>query len=657
MFTDLFNQKKILNTLVFVIPVILYINTIKNDYALDDSIVITENNFTKEGISGLKNIFLLDASSSNLKQKASVIEGGRYRPLSVASFALEYSIWKNNPHISHLINVLLYGLLCLLVFITFQIILKFFDHETMAIPIALFSTMLFAMHPIHTEVVANIKGRDEILSLLFSLFSLHLFLIFLEKKKLGIAVASAGALFLGLLSKENSICMLFVAGLLILMNFKKELLPVYIKAILILFTGVLIYLKIRYSVVGSYSSSISDPLMNNPYIYASLNEKITTILYTLLLYLKLLIYPHPLTYDYYPYHIQLQSWHNPLILLSLGLYILMILVSLYFTNKKKIIAFSIFIYIITLIPVSNIFINIGTFMNERFIFFGSIGYCLLGGYLLWQLFLYYRNSLIIQRIILSAFAAILIFYAIATVVRNTQWKDNYTLFLHDVKISSGSAKGNFMAGAYLLVKTKGESESSAKRLALDQSISYLKKATEIYPGYVHAILFLGDALYARDKNFGAALPYFTKVFKLAPNYDFAYTSLKKILSTLADPYQKKKGCEEILKFSKLDFEANYQLGLIYGKNFNRLDSAVLYLSEALRIKPDSKEACRDLGVALAYSGKPEMALGYFEKTLQLDPYDPSSYTNIAITYQQMGNNAKAAEFFKKAQQLKSSGRR
>ena len=81
-------------------------------------------------------------------------------------FALEWEFFPNNPQVGHLINILLYGLTGWLLFI---VLLNLFGRDKIAF--VFFATILFIAHPIHTEVVNNIKGRDGIVVFLFLLGS------------------------------------------------------------------------------------------------------------------------------------------------------------------------------------------------------------------------------------------------------------------------------------------------------------------------------------------------------------------------------------------------------------------------------------------------------------------------------------------------------
>ena len=76
---------------------LLYGNTVFNDYALDDELVITKNKFTQMGIKGIKGIFSYDYFKGYDESYSARVYGGRYRPISMASFAVENELFGKNP--------------------------------------------------------------------------------------------------------------------------------------------------------------------------------------------------------------------------------------------------------------------------------------------------------------------------------------------------------------------------------------------------------------------------------------------------------------------------------------------------------------------------------------------------------------------------------
>jgi tetratricopeptide (TPR) repeat protein len=641
-----------LRLVLLFLPFLLYMNTVNNDYALDDSIVITQNSYVKQGISGISEIFSTETFTGFFKKQKDLVEGGRYRPLSLATFAVEYSIFGERPSVSHGINAFLFAIFCLILFEFIGLLFLNFGLADRHMMAAFIAVLIFAAHPIHTEVVANIKGRDELLAGIFCLLSFYCLIKspdFYTKSKV---ITSGLLIFVGLLSKENVIMLIPIAFLYVIMLPKTiNRKPAYFSLISITI-GALLYLILRFSVIGGFGLEEPQELMNNPFLEAHNGEKIPTILYTLFMYLKLLIIPYPLTYDYYPYHISLQSWSSPVVIVSVLIHLILIFAGFYYYKKNHVISFSIFFYVIFLLPVSNLFINIGSFMNERFLFLPSIAFAILCGYYIDKLIKAGKMQPAPKRFFIVLFSAVLLLFSLITVKRNNDWKDNLTLFIHDVTISHESAKGNCAAGG-VLYEAALKIDNEQKRMAmLKKSISYLDKSLSVYPVYIDALLLNGNARFELTKDLSQALVYYQRIFSLAPAYELAYKNLNTMLTVSKDPVARKKACNILLKRYPEDFNAIYQLGVTYGKMLNQMDSAVIYLSEAVRLEPKNKLANRDLGVAYAMNGKYSMSLPYLRKVVQISPEDPDNYINLGITYQKLGMQTEANVFFAKAEELK-----
>ena len=112
--------------------------------------------------------------------------------------------------------------------------------------------------------------------------------------------------------------------------------------------------------------------------------KYATTFLTYLLYFKLLVFPHPLTHDYYPKQIELVGFTDFGVIVSILIHIILLVVFVKTLKTRKIIAFSILIYFISFSLYSNLLFSIGTFMNERFMYVSGIGFSLMLGYLLIQ---------------------------------------------------------------------------------------------------------------------------------------------------------------------------------------------------------------------------------------------------------------------------------
>ncbi|MDY0143268.1 MAG: tetratricopeptide repeat protein [Bacteroidales bacterium] len=673
---------------------ILYGNTIGNDYALDDAIVITGNQFTQKGIKGIPDIFKYDTftgfwlssypgqTASQIQEEKKLVAGGRYRPLSLSTFALEVEIfgkkikdangqivYRGNPTISHFINILLYFLTtCLLYIILLRLIPPKNDGKWY-FSFAFIASILFLAHPIHTEAVANIKGRDEIMTLLGSLAALWFTIKYLDTKKIYFVILSSISLLLGLLSKENAITFLAIIPLSVY-YFTNHKLSSNIKASIPLLIAAGIFLLIRANVLGfdGGEKQISQEIMNNPFLGASFAEKMATIFFTLGMYIKLLIFPHPLTYDYYPYQIEIIGWDNPGAYLTLVFYLSIGIYAVYGMIKKRdVFSYGIWFYLLPLSVVSNIFFPVGTFMNERFVFISSIGFCLILGWLIYNYIpkLFKDNS---SAKYFTSFVMIIVLslYSIKTISRNKAWENDLTLFTTDVQTSSNSAKSNCSAGGKLIEeaqKPENKSNTVVHNQMCKQAIGYLEHAIEIYPNYVDALNLLGNAHYEHNFAIAKSLHYYAKVLKMRPFHNIAYKNSRIVMqntfSLLTNNYSSStpeeilKSCDEII-LAKPEFGEAYHLkGTLYGKYLNMIDSAFVYLQKAQEMNFDKSSGFyKDLGVAYGMKGLYNESLRYFHKAIELDPNDAQSYFNLGITYQQLEDVENANLYLQKSEELK-----
>jgi protein O-mannosyl-transferase len=626
------------------VALFLYGNTLKNKYCLDDSIVILQNKFTQRGISGIGEIFSNESFTGFFGEQKDLVAGARYRPLSIATFAVEITFLGENPWFSHLINILLYAFSAVFIYL---IIKKIFEKHTFySQNLAFLTALLFLLHPIHTEVIANIKGRDEIFALLFSLWAVYCLMKYMEKKKGVYLFLGAFIWFLALLSKENAFVFLVLTPVLLYLPLGQKIKPL-IKPVLALIGAGLLFYIIRYQVIGDSHVMASNELMNNSFLGASEGEKYATIFYTLGKYIQLLFFPYQLTYDYYPYHISLVGWNSFYSLGSLIIYLLLVFFAIYYFRRNYLITVAILFFLIPLIPVSNIFFPIGTFMNERFIYISSLGFCLLVAYISICL-LKTRGYGFIPICVLPI---VFILYGYKTIDRNKAWYNDYTLFTTDVKTSVNSAKSNCSAGGILLESTDTITDVVKKANVLEQSKKYLLKAVSIHPTYVDALLLLGNVYFKMGNAYDSAMYYYTAILKIYPENNLAVRNMLAVGGIISEPDQKIHVYEAVLNYDKNNFEANYHLGVLYGKVKNNIEKAIGYLEKAVQLNPESKDACVDLGVAYGIMKNYARSAEVLEKAVVIDSNDRNIYINLGISYQNTGNLEKAKECFEKAKRI------
>ena len=597
---------------LFVFTFIIYGNTLWNDYALDDGIVITQNQFVQKGFAGIADILTHDSFSGWQKNANSDVAGGRYRPLSLVSFAIEHSMFGNNPRASHLINVLLYAIIGIVIFIFLKRLL--IDEPTKYSYLShlpFLTALIFITHPIHTEAVANIKGRDEILSLLFSIIASIYFLKFIDDgKKIKSIIFGSLFLFLGLLSKENAITFFLIIPLM-LFFFRngniKTILPVLVS--IIISTGIYLFLRQTFSNT-SINKEVTD-LMNNPFFGMSASQKYATIIYTFGKYLWLLILPLHLTSDYYPYQISIHEFSSIGTILSLVICMVLVVTAFIQLSKKTIFSFSVIYFAVTLSVVSNLVFPVGTFMSERFLFMPSLAFCLLFAYFI-NLIPYYKfnsfpfsKSEISPKIIAADFFGmrniqiILILicgaYSIKTIARNTDWKNNFTLFSAAVINSPNSAMSHHAIASEL--RKKGES-SINKKVQLDyykQSIAADEQSITIHPEFAQAYYNIG-VTYLLMEDVSAAEKSFRKTISIAPNYADA-------LNNLGHCFMRENKLDSAIilstSASKIDttyFRPYSTLGAIYLKKMD-LEKSHYFFYMANKLEPNdatSKKMLDDL---------------------------------------------------------------
>lgn len=476
--------------ILFIISFALYHVSISFDYVLDDKIVITDNKFTKEGFGGIYKILTTESFEGYFGEKKELVQGNRYRPLSIVTFAIEYSLCKGlNPEVSHIINIILYGLTCMVLMMVLVMLFRNYKSKFWWFSIPFIAALLFATHPIHTEAVANIKGRDEIMSLLFSLLSLYGGLRYVDAGNNRWLIFSLISYFLGLLSKENAITFLAVIPLTIYFfsNVKSKW---FSRLFLWLVLATLVYLILRFNTAGvpKFNQKITD-LMNNPFLGMNPIEKAGSIMYTLWKYIALQIFPHPLSHDYYPYAIPKVPLYGFIPLISLAVHAALLYFGVKGIKNKSVIAYSILYYFLTLSIVSNIVINLGTFMNERFIFMASVGFSILSSYLLVHI-LGQKTQLLKGFLGAVILVPLLVGYCYKTYTRVPVWKDALSLNQSAVQVSGGSARANSFMATALFEKFKNTTDKNQKNKILNRTEAYAQKAVDIVPDYHNANLML-----------------------------------------------------------------------------------------------------------------------------------------------------------------------
>jgi tetratricopeptide (TPR) repeat protein len=614
-----------LGIIIAAVAFILYAQSISFEYTLDDEYVVTNNVLTKDGINSFPIILTSDYFYGYRRDN---LRGPVYRPIPLLLFATEWQFFPNNPHIGHLINVLLYSILCWLLFL---LLCKLFESRASGMSslssrlylIPFVCTLLYLAHPIHTEVVDSIKSGDELLCFLFGILAILLTLRFIETKTIKDLVLATISYFIALMSKETGIVFIALTPLILFTFTTTEFKRIAtITASLLLATGV--FFLIRYFVLQDIPPNQFMKFNNSITAASDFISQRATSFYVLLRYLSLLIFPYPLAYDYSNYQLPNYTIKDLLPIISIIIHFAMGIYAFLTIRKKSLLSFAILFYLITLAPVSNIFMLIGSPMAERFLFIPSLGFCLAITLLLMKLTktdtapLEGTSKLInVQSFInMNPVLFIIVFiitgiYSIQTFSRSTDWTDNTSLHGHDVQISPNSARMHYNWGSTLLnVMYQKETLQPEKMKLLDRAIVEFQKAIDILhdemPGANMAIGFC----YYRKEDYATAIKYYELALK-----QFKYPSID-LINDLACGY-----------------------GAL-----NQYDKAIEFCDRVIKMDSTFVFGHQNKGLYLLNSGKFKEAIPEYEKTLAIDPNNYFAYKNLSIIYRKLGDAAKAKQY-------------
>lgn len=604
-----------LSLIIFISSFFLYANTFRNDYALDDFSVIKENWVVKKGAESIPLIF---KTSYRYGYWSSADE--LYRPLSLVMFAAEWEIWPGNPKPGHVINVLLYGLVCVLIFTTMR---KLLSSSNLFLPFLI--TVLFAFHPVHTEVVANIKSRDELLCSLFLILSLRFTYNYINTSAKKWLLAGMASYFLAFMAKESAITFLAVYPLVIYYftdaPMRKNL---FFSAMMLI--PAFLFLAIRNKVLANQPDVMPVSVVDNLLVAApDIVTKLATAVKILGKYLLLLVYPYPLVADYSYNQIPVEGWGSLRVLASFAIFAFMAVYAVLKFRKKDLLSFSVIFFFVTISIYSNIVFMIGSSFGERFLFLPSLSYCILIAFLLTRLTktpalfpitgstgaffrTYKRPFLIIMPVLLL--------YSVVVISRNKEWENDLIRNTADVRKSPDSAHMRYYYGLDLMKeKALNKNGEVVSPEWLDSAILNFKIAAEIVPAFADAYDQAGLAFYRKGMN-DSALKYYGLALKYNPSKPITYSNM----------------------------------GIIYF-NMRQYDKALEVYEKAVKYDPHFADAWLNLGSTLGTLGRFDEAINAFKKSVEYKPDNAIVYYFIGITYRQAGDEANAKIYLDKAANL------
>lgn len=571
----------------------VYLNSLNNDFSLDDEDFIIESDFIKnwQNAFAILTPAYLDVSAKHVDLN---------RPLMTWSLMTDYYAWGMNPFGYHLTNILLHTVNTLLIYSLGTLLLK--DSR-----VSLLAAILFGVHPIHTEVVNGINFREDLLVTTFFILSLITFIK--ARWKLSLILFAYA-----LLSKESAIVSPLIlilyqyislkdAGLRAAFNRNKG----YYAGILFIGAAYLVGLsvllnktdipKVEFFGVGCYQiTATASAIIEN--------------------YVKLLSFPIQLSIDHNPRI--LKSIFNTRALLGIGFVAGFFIYSLILFKRRTMDSFFAFWFLITLIPVA------GTLYQqpsaERFLYLPSIGVIFLMAHL--SVFIYERISAPeLKKMVIFLVLSTVFIYSAICIHRNKVWKDDYSLWSDAVMKAPQSQRANFNLGRQyhkgkdyqnaLRYYNQSLQRNSSDMIGIDpaepltnigliygetgkddQAVEYLEKALKM--GHRNALYHynLGVA-YFEQGHYDEAINEMKMALRLKPDQGDAYhyLGISYLQQGMFD--QAIKELLAAVKSRPDDAELHYNLGIAYLKK-GCYDAAISEFSISLRLKPDYKEAYQNI---------------------------------------------------------------
>lgn len=616
------------------IAFLFYYNTIGHDYVLDDSGAITGNRFVQEGFSGVFKLLKVEF------WHFANVHLGYYRPLALITFAIEHHFFHGNPHISHFINCLIFAFSGFLLFIVLN---KIFNTYNPLFPFLI--SLLFIAHPIHTEVVANIKGRDELLSFFNVMLMLWFVLKFTDTKKTVYLLFSLVFCYLGMLSKETALTGVMLLPVFLYYYKNYSILECLKKSFPFILIVIIFFIQKKY-LLGTLSGIIPSDIINYPYTQSNIKLPTTFMLFAFCL--RLLIVPHPLRYDYSFNQIPGVNLSNGWAWLGIILFFAGVVFAYKQTLKKTIWGFAFSLFYITLIPALAFTILRGGIFAERFLFFPSLGFCiaLIYGIALLLKTEVFNTGISTMDWLKSNIKFILILsvpfflYSFKTVSRNLTWKDNFTLFSADVKTGKYSAQNQHHFGNQYIYLASIEKDPVKKKLYVETGINALRQSLSTHPRFGESYYLIGLAYQIIIPNSDSAIYYYNKAIETAPGHADSYYHLGIVYQNLGKNNVASYFYNEAIKYNPQYLEPKKAAADLKAAGIDVFINPLTSMVDTTTSNKDTRYYF-ELGNYHASQGDYNKAAQSFIKSIELDVNNEQPYINLANCYGMMKQYDKA----------------
>jgi tetratricopeptide (TPR) repeat protein len=311
-------------------------------------------------------------------------------------------------------------------------------------------------------------------------------------------------------------------------------------------------------------------------------------------------------------------------------------------KKKDPVSFCILYYFITISIVSNVVILIGTNYGERLLFMPSLGICLLLAILFSRLlkqdivgnpltdlksfFITYSKPVLLTL-------GIVCLFAVQTIARNGDWKDNYTLYTTDVKKVPDSAHMLFYLANHITTEEFLEAlpDSASRNKSREEAIGYLTRSVTIYPKYADGYQRRGFIYSQLHDSLRAEEDYKTAL-KYNPTHPIVYNNYGTLCFNQRRYDEAFKNFQQAVRYNPRYAHALNNLASAYGV-FGQGETEMITRDPANAA--DHTERARNNFQA---------AISYFLKAIEADPDFGEPYRLVAVTYKNIGDQLNADKY-------------
>ncbi|NIP38178.1 MAG: tetratricopeptide repeat protein [Candidatus Dadabacteria bacterium] len=521
---------------IFVISILVFLPSIKNDFVWDDEEVIEKTHFLYKA-SSIKDIII----PSTAEHKKALY----YRPVHYISIVFDNYLWGVRSFGFHLTNILLHALNSLLVFFLFRLVLREYKVSDSEFT-PLIGAVLFVLQPIHTESVSWVAGRTDMLSALFFLLA-FIFHIKLKKNRLLLPLAGI-SYFLSLLSKE-----LAIAFPLVVLSFDYLSKNLRRSNILIYFcylalTILYLYLRGRAYINVPEIEIIAENTDKAGSLFIYL-EPARILLNSYFFYIYKLLFPVDL--NAFIAAVPKDSFYT---LSSLITLVFICSLTFYFGLKKhSLLLFSFLFVLFTLGPSVTVALSgiAATPLAERYLYLPSVGFIIMITYLINKL--RYRLS---SNVVVIIFTLIALSYLVLCINRQAVWKDSLSLWTDTSSKSYLSPIVHTNYGSALADEGQYEKAIKEFRIALSPELGDSNR------GKALSSINLGNVYISLEK-YSLAEKWFIRANKFDPSYGRTYYHLGLINFIKAETTSSKKYYKTAEKHLLKTFEYYHSYGIAH----------------------------------------------------------------------------------------------